>query len=228
MPDLYQIITTLSVWVLPVLLAITLHEAAHGYVANALGDPTARSQGRLSLNPLKHIDPFGTVIMPLLLFLMAGFVFGYARPVPVDFRNLRNPKRDMMLVAIAGPAANIALAIFGALLVGLIPFMPQFLGEWFGRNLVNLIVINSLLAVFNLLPLPPLDGSRVVSGLLPHQLAVKYNRVEPYGIFILVGILFILPQLGEVIGINLNIAQFLIWGPAELLYDFILSTFGTH
>lgn len=227
MPDLYQIVTTLSVWVLPVLFAITLHEAAHGYVAYAFGDPTAKSQGRLSLNPLKHIDPFGTVLMPLLLFFMAGFVFGYAKPVPVDFRNLRNPKRDMMFVAIAGPAANIVLAIAGALFLGLVHVLPDFLGEWYAHNLVNLIMINTLLAVFNLLPLPPLDGSRVVSGLLPHRLAVKYNRLEPYGIFILIGMLFILPKLGQLLGLDFNIAEVFIWGPAHALYNFILSTFGT-
>ncbi len=170
---------TASTWVLPVLLAITLHEASHGFVAHLRGDNTAWQLGRVSFNPLKHVDPFGTILLPgLLLFLHAPFLFGYAKPVPVNFRALKNPRRDMVLVAAAGPGINIALAIAAALLAHAVGFLPAGARQWTMLNLENAIVINVVLAVFNMIPLPPLDGGRVAVGLLPDVLARPLARLE--------------------------------------------------
>lgn len=208
----------LSVWVVPVLLAITLHEAAHGYAAWHLGDDTAKRQGRVSLNPVRHIDPVGTVLLPaVLLFSAAPFLFGWAKPVPVVFRNLRRPRRDMVLVAAAGPAANLFLATCSALLFHLLPLLPPDVGEWVARNLWNSIVINLLLVIFNLLPVPPLDGGRIAVGLLPDALARPLARLERYGLLIIVGIVFILPMLGGVIDVDLNVAHWLIVTPLRAL-----------
>ena len=226
MDSITNFLAALPVWAIPVLLAITLHEAAHGYVAYLLGDNTAKQAGRVSFNPLVHIDMFGTVILPLLLLYLGGFIFGYAKPVPVTVNNLRNPRRDMILVAAAGPAANIILAIVGAVLVPLILILPEFAGSWLARNISNLILLNCLLAVLNMLPLPPLDGSKVVFGLLPPHLAREYGRIAPYGIFILVGIVFILPMLGRTVGLNLDIGRYLILEPAIALGNWILTTFA--
>ena len=176
-------------WVLPVLFAITVHEVAHGWVANRLGDSTAFMLGRLTLNPVKHIDPLGTIIVPgLLMLLKTGFLFGWAKPVPINWRNLRQPKRDMALVAAAGPASNLLMAMGWALLIR----AAQVLGDA-GLALVFMgvagIFINTILMVLNLLPLPPLDGGRVMTGLLPGPLAYRFSRIEPYGFFILIALL---------------------------------------
>jgi Zn-dependent protease len=195
-----------SVWVLPLVIAITFHEAAHGFVAHRLGDKTAWQLGRVSFNPLKHIDPFGTLILPAVLLLShSPFLFGYAKPVPVNFRALNHPRIDMVWVALAGPATNIVLATLAALAFHLINFVPQDAAQWVADNLKNALVINVVLAVFNMLPIPPLDGGRVAVGLLPNVLAVPLSRLEPVGMLILIGILILLPLLGTQLGLNLDV-----------------------
>ena len=218
---------TASTWVLPVLLAITLHEASHGFVAHLRGDDTAWRLGRVSFNPLKHVDPFGTILLPgLLLFLHSPFLFGYAKPVPVDFRALKNPRRDMVLVAAAGPGINIALAIAAALLAHAVGFLPAGARQWTVLNLDNAIVINVVLAVFNMIPLPPLDGGRVAVGLLPGVLARPLAQLEGYGMMIIIGLLFVLPIIGDQLGRNLNVIGWLLGGPVETIIDAILRFTG--
>jgi Zn-dependent protease len=173
--QLVMMLYTASTWVLPVLIAVTLHEAAHGFVAYQLGDDTAYRLGRVTFNPLKHIDPFGTILMPaILLLLRAPFLFGSAKPVPINFRALNPPRRDLVLVAAAGPGMNIALAALAALLFQLASYSPPAIGSWVAQNLQNALIINVVLAVFNMLPLPPLDGGRVAVGLLPNFLAERW------------------------------------------------------
>ena len=196
----------LSVWVLPLIIAITFHEAAHGFVAHALGDNTAFDRGRVSFNPLVHIDPFGTLILPAMLLLAhSPFLFGYAKPVPVNFRALRNPRIDMVWVALAGPATNIALALVAALAFHILDFLPPTTAQWVADNLKNALIINVVLAVFNMLPIPPLDGGRVAVGLLPRALGAPLARLEPFGMLILIGILILLPLAGSQFGLNLDI-----------------------
>ncbi|MFQ5953649.1 MAG: site-2 protease family protein [Kiloniellales bacterium] len=218
---------TVSVWVLPILLAITLHEAAHGYVAWKLGDDTAYRQGRVSFNPFRHIDPIGTVLLPgLLLYLRAPFLFGYAKPVPVNFGRLHHPRRDMIKVAAAGPAANLGIALASAMLFHLVQLMPAGIDRWVAMNLGNSIFINILLAVFNMLPLPPLDGGRVAVGLLPRPLALPLARLEPFGILLLLGALFLLPMLGQRIGVVIDPFGWLIAGPARVIGGLVLTVTG--
>ena len=184
MPDLQ----TLFIWIIPVLFAITLHEAAHGWIAGKFGDHTARMMGRVTLNPVKHIDPVGTILVPAALLIMStGFIFGWAKPVPINFNALRSPKSGMIWVALAGPGANLIMAI-GWLLVFFLAIKMNI--PILQRMADAGILINILLAVFNLLPIPPLDGSRVISALLPNPLAYKYNQLEQYGLFILIGLMY--------------------------------------
>jgi Zn-dependent protease len=207
---------TASTWILPVLIAITFHESAHGYVAWRLGDDTAYRQGRVTFNPLRHVDPFGTVLLPaLLLLLRAPFLFGWAKPVPVAFGRLREPRRDMVLVAAAGPGINLALAAGSAILFNILDLFPQPLALWLAENLRHSVLINLILAVFNMLPLPPLDGGRVAVGLLPRPLAMRLARLERYGMLILIGVIFVLPMLGGQLGLNLNFFHYLIWTPVQ-------------
>ena len=220
-----DILQNLSVIAIPILLAITLHEAAHGYVANYFGDPTAKNLGRLSLNPIRHIDPFGTIILPALLFFTSGFIFGYAKPVPVQTQNLGNPKRDMMWVALAGPAANIFLALMGGVLLVVSGVLPEPIQSWFLQNAHFLILFNIILAIFNMFPLPPLDGGRVLTGLLPGPLAYQFARIERYGLLILIGLIFVLPFALGAAGINFSLFEVLVFRPALALYDIIVGLF---
>jgi len=185
-----QLIQTISLAAIPVLFAITLHEAAHGYVARHFGDMTAYQQGRISLNPLRHIDPVGTILLPLLTLWMGGILFGWAKPVPVNFSALRNPKKDMLWVAIAGPASNLVMALGWALLYKMAWMIPA---NYYAEPLMGMaeigIQINVVLMVLNLLPLPPLDGGRVAVSMLPHRQAFQLAKIEPYGMFILIFLL---------------------------------------
>ena len=224
MGNLASMLYTASTWVLPVVFAVTFHEAAHGFIAHRFGDDTAWRAGRVTFNPFKHIDQVGTIILPALLILMRSpFLFGYAKPVPVNFGRLNHPRRDMVWVALAGPGTNILLAIVSSLLFYGVDLMPPSPAEWLAANLVHSIQINAVLCVFNMLPLPPLDGGRVAVGLLPDALAFPLARVERYGMLILLLFLFVLPYVGEQIGHNLNILGWLIGAPTEALIRFILA-----
>jgi Zn-dependent protease len=207
-------------------IAITFHEASHGYVAWHFGDDTAWREGRITLNPLKHIDPFGTVILPALLYLTAGFLFGYAKPVPVNFGGLRNPRKDMVWVAAAGPATNIVLAIVSALLLHLVRYCPSFLQYWLAVGLEISIEINVVLAVFNMIPLPPLDGGRVAVGLLPDFLALPLARFERQGMLILIGLLVLLPMIGRALNLNLSLFSLLLEAPVEYVVKLIMKVTG--
>lgn len=191
--DNYSIEQLILTGILPVLFAITMHEVAHGWMARLLGDDTAERQGRLSFNPLHHVDPLGTIILPgLMLAMKTGFMFGWAKPVPVTASRLRNPRKGMMLVAIAGPASNILMALFWALVARAAGFLDEsspYLEPLMLMSQIG-IMFNILMAVFNMIPLPPLDGGRLVLEMLPYNAAQKFSRLEPYGFFILIGLMF--------------------------------------
>jgi len=218
---LYQIVLL----VIPVIVAITFHEAAHGYVALHFGDSTAKDEGRVTLNPLKHVDPFGTVILPAVLYFTAGFLFGYAKPVPVKFGQLRNPRWDMIWVAIAGPAMNIALAIISAILLVL---FTQGINDdsVFANVLMRSLSLNAILAVFNMLPLPPLDGSKVVAPFLPIELARPYLGFERFGMVVLLLVVFVLPMVAQRNGIDFDLLGLLVLDPAQIVVRTILSVVG--
>jgi Zn-dependent protease len=226
-PHLNTIIQEVSVWLLPILIAVTFHEAAHGFVAHLLGDDTAWRLGRVSFNPFKHIDPFGTIVLPaLLLFTGSPFLFGYAKPVPVNFRALRHPRRDSILVAAAGPAMNLLLATLAALAFHMVVYTSGVAQVFIFENLKNALVLNVILAVFNLLPIPPLDGGRIIAGLLPSALARPFSRLEPYGLILLIGLLIVLPLLGEQLGLNLNLISDAIWRASDAIVGIIAKLTG--
>lgn len=219
--DINTQIRYISIAIIPLIFAITLHEAAHGYIANKFGDKTALMLGRVTLNPIKHIDPIGTIIVPFLMLLFGGFVFGWAKPVPVNWQNLNNPRRDMALVALAGPLSNLLMAFFWAIITKISltfamgePSTIRDMAVFVHAAGLFGMLINCVLLILNLLPLPPLDGSRVVSSFLPANLAILYEKIEPYGIWILL------------ILILTRVLQFIILPPIFALLNFIKGLFG--
>lgn len=214
-PD--SLIWTIATVAIPMILAIVFHEVAHGWMARALGDPTAAEAKRLSLNPLRHVDPFGTIILPGLLKLTGAPVFGWAKPVPVDFRRLRNPRWGMVAVAAAGPAINFVLAAFSAIALGLLVRATDNTAEpglgvlFLADNLKNFLLVNLFLGMFNLLPIPPFDGSRIVMGVLPAPLARIYGRIEPFGLIVVFALLVILPYFAP----DLHLVERLVGPPVE-------------
>ena len=222
-----NVLYIISIWLLPVLIAVTFHEAAHGYVANFLGDDTASRLGRVSLNPFRHIDPFGTVVLPGLLLLGGSpFLFGYAKPVPINFRALHRPRQDMVLVAAAGPAMNIALAIIAGVAFHLIDYLPIAISQWVAMNLKNSLIINVVLAIFNLFPVPPLDGGRIAVGVLPKILGNQLARLEPFGMLILLTPFIILPLLGDQFGMNLGFVSYILSKATNAVLIGILALTG--
>ena len=222
-----SVIYQVSVWIVPVLVAITFHEAAHGYVAWRLGDHTAKDLGRVTFSPIRHIELMGTIVIPLVLLIFrAPFLFGWAKPVPVNFTNLRKPRRDMVLVAAAGPGTNLLLALISAILLHIVPFFGDETGKWISNNLGNSILINLVLAVFNMLPLPPLDGGRVAVGLLPKKLGEQLARLERVGFLIVLLLLFVVPLVGNVFGLDWKLLVWLLGAPVDVLFRFIMVLAG--
>jgi len=221
-----DILNTIATWLVPLIIAIVFHEVAHGLVARRLGDPTAAQMGRLTLNPLKHIDPFGTVILPMALAIAHAPVFGWARPVPVIKERLRNPRRDMILVALAGPGMNLLLALVGTMILGVTLAMsdgqPTGAFEFVARNAVNFLLINIFLAIFNLIPLPPFDGGHVVEGLLPPSLAKPFGALSRYALLIFIFLLLILPMISP----SANIVARLVSPIVEAVARFFLGLAG--
>ncbi|GGD40432.1 site-2 protease family protein [Aureimonas glaciei] len=216
-----------STWILPILIAVTFHEAAHAFAAWRLGDHTAYRLGRVTFNPLRHIDPVGTVLLPGILFITgAPFLFGWAKPVPVAFGRLRHPRRDMALVAVAGPLTNIVLALVSALLIHAGGLLPVSVAPWALQMLYQSILLNLVLAVFNMIPLPPLDGSRILMSFLPAVLARQYAKLERFGFLILIGVVILLPMLGRQMGMDLYFFRWIIGVPLSWLTPIFLRIAG--
>jgi Zn-dependent protease len=219
-----NLLWNVATWLIPLIIAIVFHEVSHGLVASMLGDPTARERGRLTFNPIKHVDLVGTVILPMVLAVSGAPIFGWAKPVPVVARRLRNPRFHMVLVALAGPGMNLLLAVVAAmLLAGLVAIAPTgLLWAFIGQNLLNFLAINVFLAVFNLIPLPPFDGGHVVQGLLPRDLAKHYAKLNRYGLLLLVMLLLVIPQFFP----NANIVDRLVGPPAHWITRALLPNSG--
>jgi Zn-dependent protease len=225
--DLPDVLYSASTWVIPILIAITFHEAAHAYAAWRLGDDTAFRLGRVTFNPLKHVDPFGTILLPALLFLAnAPFLFGWAKPVPVQFGRLANPRRDMAIVAIAGPVTNVILAFASAVLFHLVWLLPEAAAPWLAQTLSRSILLNLVLAIFNMIPVPPLDGSRIALSLLPGAAARQYAKLERFGFLVLLGMIFLLPMLGRQLGVDLDLFRWLVGVPLAWLAPIFLRIAG--
>ena len=227
--NIAAILYEVSVWVLPVLFAITLHEAAHGWAAWRLGDDTAKRMGRVTFNPLRHVDKFGTILLPAMLLLASNgsMAFGFAKPVPVNFWRLRHPRRDMVLVAAAGPATNLVLAFVSvALIAWLVPALPGNAAEWVATNARHSAIFNMVLCCFNLLPIPPLDGGRIAVGVLPRVLAEPMARLERLGIVIVLGFVFVLPWIGDILGMRLDVFRWVVGTPAIFMLEQIVNLFG--
>jgi len=222
-----NIVYQIAVWLVPLVIAIVFHEVAHGRVARRLGDPTAQERGRLSFNPIKHVDPFGTVILPLILAVShAGAIFGWAKPVPVNYARLRNPRRDMVLVALAGPGMNLLLAFVGALILtatlALSGGVENGVARFIALNALNFVYINIFLGIFNLLPIPPFDGGHVVEGLLPPALGVQFRKIGRSMLLVLVVLLLVLPLIG------LNVVGRIVWPLVDQIAAMLLGIFGIH
>lgn len=213
---------------LPAIIAITLHEAAHGFVAWRLGDDTAYRLGRVTFNPLRHIDPFGTVLLPALMYFTTGFVFGWAKPVPVNFARLDHPRRDMVWVALAGPGTNFLLAVISAVLWGMVDPQNGIVELWLRAAAEVSILVNVILMVFNLIPLPPLDGGRVAVGILPDFLAFPLARLERFGMLILLAAFFLLPMLGREFGMDLSVMTWVLGPPVDAVIEFIQTLTGNE
>ncbi len=224
----YSVLYKISIWVLPILLGVTLHEAAHGWVAWKLGDNTAFNQGRVTFNPIKHIDVFGTLVLPTILLLASGgkMSFGYAKPVPVNFWALAKPRRDMVLVALAGPGSNLILAVLAAGFLRLVDSAPYFMQSWLAESLMMLLLFNLILCIFNMIPIPPLDGGRVAVGILPPAIAMQLERLERAGFGIILFGLFLLPWLGDQVGLDLNVFMWVVAIPAAELAKFLIDITG--
>jgi Zn-dependent protease len=225
--DLPGTIYSASTWIIPILIAITFHEAAHAYAAWKLGDDTAHRLGRVTFNPLKHVDLFGTILLPARLFLTkAPFLFGWAMPVPVAFGRLGHPRRDMALVAMAGPLTNVLLAFASAALLRIVWRLPETIAPWLVQTLYQSILLNLILAIFNMFPLPPLDGGRVALSILPNALARPFAKLERFGFLVLLGIIFLLPMLGRSVGTDLNIFRWFVAIPLAWLLPIFRAIAG--
>jgi Zn-dependent protease len=221
-----QMLSELALLAIPIIIAITFHEAAHGYVAYHFGDDTAKREGRVTLNPIKHIDPFGTILMPIILYVFTPFIFGYAKPVPVDESRLNHPRRDVIFVAAAGATMNVLLALVSAFLLYLTMESVAADRPWISNLLIQSVQINFLLAIFNMLPIPPLDGSKVLAPLLPEVIARPYMRLESIGIVLLLLLLVVLPVVGLQLGMDLNFFSWIVLEPTDRATGAVLSWFG--